>query len=224
MAEGIEKDNRIILQNFRESSAAKEMQPRYRLKTVVTLSGKAGAGKTFITDFLAEKYGLDEDQVIKARKIANVEGRSEVETVDDLLMFFLSDSKPRIIDNFRLAPWVSIIVRNQELNTLPIINILLFGEDKILEQRVHHRQCKENPELSLAESITQTAERKGRVFEKLNRTYPGFKEIDPLNPLNESLYYDFSLDVTNLGKEEAAQAVHEFLIKENAAEKRGSSF
>jgi len=224
------KENGIFSSNSSEFKIdKKENEPQFSLKHIVTLSGEAGTGKSFIINGLAIKYGLNVDQIVQIgemfRDLAykttgkKMEGfferLPEVDhKVDALQISLLKDSRPRIIDS-RLGGWLAQQVKQSQENLLPITSIVLFGQKDVLEKRVHRRDSKINPDLTLEELRLQTEERRKLDFEhwrKIHNTLP----ITYLHKLNQS---PFVVDVTLMDKEAAISTVHELLLKNGALEK-----
>lgn len=205
---------------------------RFRLVTRVVISGHPGTGKSRLIDELAYMYDLPPEQKIKVgdlfragvlaktgKQMTGYEERPiqvdlDIDAMQVALLEDTTDLKPFMLES-KLGGFLAHESRDRYIAAgripPPMVTVLLYGDEAVINERVYLRDRKIKPTLTPEQSEQETRERKQRDGEQWSKAHPELAGIDPLDPINADLYA-ISIDTTNKTVAEIMEELHNYLF------------
>lgn len=199
---------------------------------VLVGAGFAGTGKTSAFDEINEAmigtHYIKVGQKVRGNNsdLSKISPGQDINTdsEQERLMLKTPSSFPLIVES-RFGPIIAADIRVRFKGESPrIINILATADKKVRDLRVWERDKKDEPDLTLEESIARTEERDRQFVARMQHLYPyllrGQHPFDPgITDDDGNPVYDYVIDTTHIPKGKVKDAIIKALLKDGHIER-----
>lgn len=199
----------------------------------ITISGRAGTGKTSLAERLAELYQVNPSRHVHTGQlfrqilgdIVGFKDRplyidEQLDAMQAKLIKSANSRNPFILEG-RLAGIIATEIQERaRVKGKPfpsVVRILLVAEDEVRIQRIHRRQLEKNPNLTLEEVQQATQKRELLDKQRWDELHPQLQGVSLFSPANRDKHgnkiYDIVADNTNLTLDEEVPYIHNWFVK-----------